>query len=140
MLIEKISEPFPGETLALASAAEPLVPDPLRRLDEQQQTTEVAADAEVVEVASQSSRERRVLNLDRKVPMEMAPIGDGLNRPSQARPPSLARHPPATPTRARPVEREPEEVEGSQTFPALLPRRRTPERQQPGFSGCRVSP
>ena len=47
MLLKQISEPFPSETLALASAAEPLVPDALHRLDDQQQTTEVATDAEV---------------------------------------------------------------------------------------------
>jgi hypothetical protein len=82
MLLEKISEPFPGETLALASAAEPLVPGPLRRLDEQQQTTEVPAHAEVVEVASQASPERCVLLPYRKVSMEMTPIRDGLDRPS----------------------------------------------------------
>ena len=51
-LCKKISEPLPGETLALAATTQPLVPGPPRRLDEQQQTTEVAADAKVVEVAS----------------------------------------------------------------------------------------
>src|SRR5271157_4863635 len=132
-LFEKISEPFPIETLALASAAEPLIPSPLRRHDDQQQTTKVPAHAEVVEVAPQASRERCMLNLYRKMSMVTTPIRDGLDRPSQARTPSLARDPPTSPTRSRPVEREPEEVEGGQTFPALLPRRRTPERQKPGL-------
>jgi hypothetical protein len=68
-------------------------------------------------VAAQSSRERCVLTVDRKVPMEMAPIRDGLDRPSQARPPSLARHPRTTPTISRPVERKPGEVDGGRTFP-----------------------
>ena len=45
---------------------------------------EVAADAEVVEVASYASRECRVLGLDRMVSMATTPIVDGLNRPSQA--------------------------------------------------------
>jgi hypothetical protein len=52
MLSEKISEPFPVEALAVAPTAEPLVPGSLCRFDEQQQTTEVPADAEVVEVTS----------------------------------------------------------------------------------------
>jgi hypothetical protein len=45
-LFEKISEPLPSEMLALAATTQPRVPGPLRRLDEQQQTTEISADAE----------------------------------------------------------------------------------------------
>jgi hypothetical protein len=51
-LIEKIREPFPAETLALAATTQPLVPGPPRRFEEQQETSEVPADAEVVEVTS----------------------------------------------------------------------------------------
>jgi len=81
-LIEKIREPLPGETRALAATTQPSVPGPPRCFDEEQQTTKVAAHAEVVEVASQSSRERCVLLPDPKVSMAVAPIGDGLDRPS----------------------------------------------------------
>jgi hypothetical protein len=84
VLIEQIREPFPSETCALAATTQPFVPGPPRCFDEEQQTAKVSAHAEVVEVASQSSRERCVLILYRKVPMamEMAPIGDGLDCPS----------------------------------------------------------
>jgi len=80
-LIEKIREPFPGETRALAATTQPLVPGPPRCFDEKQQTAKVAAHAEVVEVAAQSSRERCMLNPYRKMSMVMTPIRDGLDRP-----------------------------------------------------------
>ena len=51
-LVEKIREPLPGETLALAATAQPLVPGSLRRFDEEPETAEVPAHAEVVEVTS----------------------------------------------------------------------------------------
>jgi hypothetical protein len=61
MLIEKIRESLPGETRALAATTQSLVPGPSRCFDEEQQTAKVSAHAEIVEVASQSSRERCVL-------------------------------------------------------------------------------
>ena len=119
------------ETRALAATAQPLVPGPLRRFDESQQTPKVAVDAEVVEVASQTSTERGVLRLNRLVPMASTPVVEGLLGPSQARPPSLAPHPPATFAGTPPIEREPQKVEGGRTFAALLRLWRTPEGQQP---------
>src|SRR5439155_22392769 len=95
-LSEEIREPLPIETLALAATTQPLVPRPLRRFDEPQQTPKVAADTEVVEVASQTSTERGVLCFNRLMPMASTPVVDGLLGPSQARPPSLAPHPPVT--------------------------------------------
>jgi hypothetical protein len=106
-LSEEIREPLPRETLALAATAQPLVPGPLRRFDESQQTLKVAIHAEVVEVTSQTSTERGVLCLNRLMPMASTPIVDGLLGPSQARPPSLAPHPPVTFTGTSPIEREP---------------------------------
>ena len=67
--------------------------------------------------------------------MATTPIVDGSNEPSQARTACLASHPPTSLTGPRPVEREPEEVEGRPTFPALLPLRRTPEREKPRLVG-----
>ena len=72
-----------------------------------------------------------MLGLDRMVPMATTPIVDGLNRPSQAHTASLAEHPPTSRAGTRPVEREPEEVEGRRTLAAFLPRRRTPEGKKP---------
>jgi hypothetical protein len=66
----------------LASTAKPLVPSPLHLVDEQQQTSQVATDAEVVEVALDAPRERGVLHLDREVSVATTPLGDGLNGPS----------------------------------------------------------
>ena len=85
-LSEQIREPLPSETLALAATAQPLVPRPLRRFDEPQQTLKVAADAEVVEVASQTSTERGVLCLDRLMPMASTPVVDGLSWPVSGSP------------------------------------------------------
>ena len=45
----------------------------------------VAADAEVIEVASQASIERGVLILNRQMPMATAPVVDVLLGPSEAR-------------------------------------------------------
>ena len=131
MLSEEIREPLPRETLALAATTQPLVPRPLRRLDETQQTRKVAADAEVIEVASQTSTERGVLGLNRLVPVASTPVVEGLLGPSEARPPGLAPHPPTTLAGTRPIEREPQKVEGGQTFTAVLLLWWTPEGQQP---------
>src|SRR6266542_4756383 len=57
--------------------AEPSVPTPLRLFDEQHQTAEVAADAEVVEVTHRPPRERDVLRLDRLMSIASTPIVDG---------------------------------------------------------------
>jgi hypothetical protein len=109
----------PHVRLALTPTAEPLVPGPLQLLDDPQQRNQVAADTEVVEVTLDSSLERFVLNRDRLVPMATTPIVDGSNEPSQSRTACLARHCPTPLTSSRPVEREPEEVEGRPAFPAL---------------------
>src|SRR5215468_4390993 len=111
-LSEEIRELLPIETLALAATTQPLVPRPLRRFDETQQTRKVAADAEVIEVASQTSTERGVLGLNRLMPMASTPVVDGLLGPSQARPPSLAPHPPMTLSGTYPIKREPQKVKG----------------------------
>ena len=95
-LSEEIRKPLPIETLALAATTQPLVPRPLRRFDEPQETPKVATDAEVVEVASQTSTERGVLGLNRLMPMASTPVVEGLLGPSEARPPRLAPHPPVT--------------------------------------------
>ena len=64
---EKIREPFPDEALSLAPTAEPFVPGPLRLFEDEQQTSEVAAHREVVEVALDTPREPFVLNRDRNM-------------------------------------------------------------------------
>ncbi len=76
-----------------------------------------------------------MLNRDREVSMATTPSVDGTNEPSQARTACLAGHSPTSFASSRPVEREPEEVEGRPTFPALLPLRRTPEREKPRLVG-----
>ena len=53
----------------VAPTAEPLQPVSLRRFDQRHETSEVAADAEVVEVSLEASRERGMLLLDREVSM-----------------------------------------------------------------------
>ena len=50
-----------------------------------------------------------------------------MNLSPEARTARLAEHSPTTLPRARPVEREPEEVEGRRTLAALVSRRRAPE-------------
>ena len=130
-LSEKVREPLPVEPIALAATAQPLVPSPLRRFDESQQTPKVAAAAEVIEVASQAYTERGVLLLDRQMPMAAAPIIDGRLRPSETRPPCLAPHPPVTVAGSHPVERAPQKVKGGRTFPLLLRLWRMSKRQQP---------
>jgi hypothetical protein len=67
------------------------------------------------------------------VSMVATPVGDGLNRPSQASLPGLAHHPPSTASRTLVVQREPEEVEGGRTFAAGLRCRRSPEGQEAGL-------
>ena len=62
---KQVHEPLPGETLALAPTAEPLVPSPPHLLDDAQQRDEVAADTKVVEVTLDASLERFVLNRNR---------------------------------------------------------------------------
>src|SRR5262245_19635381 len=130
-LSEEIREPLPSETLALAATTQPLVPRPLRRFDEPQQTPKVAADTEVVEVAAQTSSERGVLGLNRLVSVASTPVVEGLLGPSEARPPGLAPHPPTTLSGTRPIAREPQKVEGGQTFAVVLLLWWTPKGQQP---------
>jgi len=89
--------------------------------------------AEGVEVTSQTSTERGVLCLNRLMPMASTPIVEGLCGPSQARPPSLAPHPPVTVPGTRPIKREPHKGKGGRTLTALLRRWRTPKGQQPGL-------
>ena len=64
MLLEQSVKPLPGQATTLTAAAQPLVPDPLRRFDEQLQTSKVAVHAEVVEVSPESPCERGLLVLD----------------------------------------------------------------------------
>jgi len=80
----------------MAPTAEPLVPRSLRVIDDEQQTSKVAAHAEVVEVTLDAPRKRCVLLLDRFVSVAMTPFVNGLDRPSQARTASLAEHSPTT--------------------------------------------
>src|SRR5262249_22708686 len=119
-LSKEIRKPLPRETLALAATAQPLVPGPLRRFDESQETPKVTTHAEVVAVASQTSTERGVLCLNRLMPMASPPVVEGLRGPSQARPPSLAPHPPVTFTGTCPIQRAPQKVKGGWTFATLL--------------------
>src|SRR5262245_20679057 len=130
-LAEEIREPLPRETLALAATTQPLVPRPLRRCDEPQQTPKVAADAEGVEVASQPSTERGVWGLNRLMPMASTPGVNGLLGPAQARPSRLAPHPPVTCAGTPPIERKPQKVKGGRTLPALWRGWRTPKGHQP---------
>src|SRR5206468_2625743 len=109
---------------------QPLEPDSLRRPDDQLQTTKVAVDAEVVEVTLESPAERCVLVLDRQMSMASAPIGDGLDGPSEARTPCLAPYHPSSIPGATPIQGESEKVEGGRTLATLLPCQRTPEEQQ----------
>jgi hypothetical protein len=132
-LSEKVRESLPVEPLALAATAQPLVPGPLRRLDEPQQTPKVAADAAVIEMTSQAYTERGVLLLDRRVPMATAPVVDGRLCPSEARPPRLAPHLPVTCTGTHPITREPHTVKGGRTFPTLLCLWWTPKGPPPRF-------
>jgi hypothetical protein len=74
LLSEEIGTPFPMETLALAATAQPLVPGPLRRFDESQETPKVAPHAEGIAVTSQTSTERGVLCLNRLVPTPYPPV------------------------------------------------------------------
>src|SRR3989442_968365 len=50
----------------------------------------------------------------------LTPIVDGLLGPSQARPPSLAPHPPVTCAGTPPIEREPQKTKVAGPFPPLL--------------------
>jgi hypothetical protein len=84
-------------------------------------------------VTSQAPLERGVLSLDRQRPMATAPGVDGLFRPSQARLPCLAPHPPVPLAGPPPVEGEPYKVTGGRTLPTLLRLWRTPKRQQTGL-------
>ena len=71
-------------------------------------------------MAAPTSSERGVLGLTRLVPVASTPVVEGLLGPSEARPPSLAPHPPTTLSGTRPREREPQKVEGGQTCAAVL--------------------
>jgi hypothetical protein len=97
------------------------------------QPLRVAIDAEVVEVAVQTSTQSGVLSLDREMPVAATPIADGHFGLCQTATPRLAPQSPATSSRPRPIERESQEVKGGWTFPALLPVRRPPKRQQARF-------
>jgi len=128
-----VPESLPGETLALAATAQPLEPDPPGHIDQAGQAAEVAVHPEVVEVSDQASRERRLLRLDREVPVAPAPLADGLHRPPQARTPGLTPQGPLTAAGPTPVEREAEEVKGIRTFPAALARRWARKRDEAGL-------
>jgi hypothetical protein len=82
-------------------------------------------------VAPQALTERGVLRRHRLVPVAPTPVVEGRLGPSEARPPGLAPHPPTTLSGTRPIEREPQKVEGGQTFAAVLLLWWTPEGQPP---------
>ena len=128
---EEVREPFPMQPLALTVTAPPRIPGPLCCLDEPQQATKVAAHSEGVIVALQALPERGVLHLYRLMPMAPTPGVEDLLGPSEARPPCLTPHLPATRTGTHPVAREPYKVEGGWTFTALLARWGTPKGQPP---------
>ena len=65
--------------------------------------------------------------------MATAPVVDGRLRPSQARPPCLARHPPVTLAGSRPIARAAQKVTGGRTFATLLRLWRTPKGQHAGL-------
>jgi len=139
--LEQSRVPLPRQATLLAATAQPLKPDPLRRLDEQQQTASVAVHAEVVEVAPESPVKRRVLVLNRQVPMAPASVGDGLDSPSETRTPCLALHAPPSLPGALPIQGEPQKVEGGRTLAAPLSVPRTPDRcasewNRPSGSRC----
>ncbi len=67
--------------------------------------------------------------------MATTPLGDGSDKPSQPRTARFASHRPSSSPSPRPKEREPKEVEGRPTFPAVLPLRRTPERKKSRLVG-----
>src|SRR5713226_1644996 len=67
------------------------------------------------------------------MPMASTPVGDGLDGPSQARTPCLERRPPVPSSSSFPINGEPEKVEGGRSLSFLLPRWRSPERQQAGL-------
>src|SRR5438445_6075491 len=71
---EQVIEPLPCESCPLTSAVEPLVPRATHVIDHRGQAPPVAVDAEVVEVALDTSPERGVLFLNRQVPMISAPV------------------------------------------------------------------
>ena len=116
-----IREPLPREALALAPTAEPLVPGAPRLLEYQQQTTEVAADAEVVEVPAYTPAERGVLLLDRLVPVAPAEIGEGHLRPLQSRLSGPEALPPAPFPGLLPQQREAQKIEGPLFLPLAIP-------------------
>ena len=128
---EKIRAPLPGEPLALAATAPPLVPRPLRRFHESPHTPQVAADADVIAVAAHAYTARGVRRLDRPMPVAAAPIREGRRCPSEPRPPCLAPPPPVTVAGAPPGDRAPPKVTGGRTVPLLLRLWRRPQRQPP---------
>jgi hypothetical protein len=130
-LSQEIRTPLPRETLALAATAPPLVPGPLRRCDESQETPQVATHAAGVAVASQTSTERGVLGRNRLLPRASTPVVDGLLGPSQARPPRLAPPPPGTFPGTCPIQRAPQKVKGGWTLATRLRLWRRPEGPQP---------
>src|SRR5262245_14195071 len=115
MSSEQLIESLPGHSRMLASSVQPLLPRARHRVAETMQRAAVAVHPEVVVVPNQLARERSVLLLDRVVPMMSTPLGGGLDRPPQARPTSPECHPPRSPPRPLPVEREAKEVEGRAT-------------------------
>src|SRR6185295_16710223 len=112
---EELVKPLPAHSRSLTSSVEPLLPCPRRRIAQVLQRTAVTVHAEVVVVPFQLARKRLMLLLDRVVPMTSAPLGDSLTGPPEARTTSPECHPPRSPPRPLPVQREAEEVEGRAT-------------------------
>jgi hypothetical protein len=84
-------------------------------------------------VASQTSTERGVLGLHRRMPRASTPVVAGLLGPSQARPPRLAPHPPVPCTGTCPIQRAPQKVQGGGTLAMLWRLGRRPAGQHPRF-------
>ena len=137
---EPVSTPRPRQARARAATAQPCVPRPLRRVDAPPQTAHVAADADVIAVASHAWTARGVLGLDRWGPRATPPVVEGRLGPSAARPPCRAAHPPSTLPGPRPRAREAPKVEGGRTGPPLLPLRRTPQGPAPRLVRWRARP
>ena len=112
---EELLEPFPGHTRSLTSSVEPLPPRSNHGVSHALQRSKVAVYPEVVVVPHQLARERSMLLLDWAMPMTSTPLSGGVDCPPEARTTSPECHPPRSPPRPLPVQREAEKVEGRAT-------------------------
>ncbi len=103
------------------------MPGPFDVPDQQADSPDVPTDIEVVEMALESSRQRRMLLLDREVSVALAPRVDGCPRPPESRHARVGCHVPFAPAASRPQDREAQEIEYAGTFASSLVRRRSPK-------------